>query len=433
MGARISTVEQGSMADRKGIRPGWRLDQINGEDFADILEYRFLCCSERVALSLTTDTGQQKRVIICNDYEDIGIGFENPLIDRPRSCRNKCIFCFIDQLPKGMRDTLYFKDDDSRLSFLHGNYITLTNMTERDLQGIVKTRISPINISVHTTNPVLRVKMLNNRFAGDILDKMCYLAENTITMNCQIVCCKGINDGEELSKTVRDLAALYPYVNSISAVPVGLSRYREGLYPLEAYEKEDCLTLLDRVDKLQQELLACIGTRLIYAADEFYLKAGRELPNFDSYEGFPQIENGVGMISSMREEFYDGLAGLSKEPCNKKLSIVTGTAAAPEFGRYAAALEALRPGLTITVYAVKNDFFGHGVNVAGLLTAGDILHQTKGHDLGQAVLISQNMLKADEAVFLDDITLKTFEQRLGVPVICVGDNGYDLINTIENL
>ena len=433
MGARISTVEQGSMAERKGIRPGWRLEKINGEDFADILEYRFLCCSERVALSLTTDTGKVKKLIIQNDYEDIGIGFENPLIDRPRSCRNKCIFCFIDQLPKGMRETLYFKDDDSRLSFLHGNYITLTNMTERDLWGIVKTRISPINISVHTTNPALRVKMLNNRFAGDILDKMRYLAENTITMNCQIVCCKGINDGEELSKTVRDLAALYPHVNSISAVPVGLSRYREGLYPLEAYEKADCAALLDRVERLQLELLNRIGTRLIYAADEFYLKAGRDLPTADSYEGFPQIENGVGMISSMREEFYDGLAGLSQEPCDKRLSIVTGTAAAPELSRYAAALEAVRPGLAITVYAVKNDFFGHGVTVAGLLTAGDILRQTKGQNLGQAVLISQNMLKADEAVFLDDITLEAFEQRLGVPVVCVGDSGYDLIDTIESL
>ncbi len=426
MSAKIDRVEKGSLAWKHRIKPGWIIETINGEPVFDILEYRFFCSEESVVLELLTEKGKKKKIKIKNKFEDLGILFENPLIDTAKSCRNKCVFCFIDQLPPGMRDTLYFKDDDSRLSFLHGNYVTLTNMSMEDLGRVVKARISPLNVSVQATDPELRCKLLNNRFAGDLMDKMRYLADNKITMNCQIVCCKGLNDGEEFKKSVRELASLYPYVASISAVPVGITRYREGLYPLEPYEKEDCIAFLNQLEELQKELRETIGTRLIYGGDEFYLKAERPLPDASEYEGFPQIENGVGMISSFREEFYDGLEEF--EPTKTKLSVATGKAAYPLFLEFAKELEA--KGVEMSVYAIENNFFGELITVSGLLTGQDLTEQLMGKPLGKALLISRNMLKADEDIFLDDMTLEQAQGSLGVPIFCVEDSGYDFLEKI---
>jgi len=426
LSARIDRVEKGSLAWKHRIRPGWVIETINGEPVYDILEYRFFCSEESVVLELLTDKGKKKKKTIKNKFEDLGVLFENPLIDKAKSCRNKCVFCFIDQLPPGMRDTLYFKDDDSRLSFLHGNYVTLTNMSMEDLERVVKARISPLNVSVQATDPDLRCKLLNNRFAGDLMDKMRYLADNKITMNCQIVCCKGLNDGEAFVKSVRDLASLYPYVASISAVPVGITRYREGLYPLEPYEKEDCIAFLNQLEALQKELLETVGTRLIFAGDEFYLKAERPLPHASDYEGFPQIENGVGMISSFREEFYDGLEEFT--PKKAKLSIATGKAAYSLFSEFAKKLKS--KGVESTVHAIENRFFGELITVSGLITGKDLTEQLTGKELGQALLISNNMLKADEPIFLDDMTLEKAQELLGVPIIPVADSGYDFLEKI---
>lgn len=430
MSALIDQVEQGSLAQKHGIKPGWTIQSINGEPVYDILEYRFFCSEESVVLELLTDRGKRKKIKIQNRYEDLGILFEHPLIDQAKSCRNQCVFCFIDQLPPGMRETLYFKDDDSRLSFLHGNYVTLTNMTMDDLKRVVKARISPLNISVQATDPQLRCKLLHNRFAGDLMDKMRYLADNKITMNCQIVCCKGLNDGEAFAKSVWDLAALYPYVASISAVPVGITRYREGLYPLEPYEKEDSLRFLKLLEALQQELQEKIGTRLIFAGDEFYLNAGVPLPSASEYEGFPQIENGVGMVSSFQEEFYDGLENW-QAPEGTAFSIATGTAAQPLFKEFSKELEKRR--IICQVFAIQNRFFGERITVAGLITGQDLTEQLQNRDLGAALLISKNMLKADEDIFLDDMTLPQAQEKIGVPILCVEDSGYDFLDKIKEI
>lgn len=427
MSALIYDVERGSLAWRHGIRPGWEILTINGEPVYDILEYRFFCAEDVVRLELLTDKGKKKKVKIHSRYEDLGISFENPLIDHAKSCHNKCVFCFIDQLPPGMRETLYFKDDDSRLSFLHGNYVTLTNMNMSDLERVVKARISPLNVSVQATDPQLRCKLLHNRFAGDLMDKMRYLAEHEITMNCQIVCCKGLNDEEAFRKSVLDLAELFPYVSSISAVPVGVTRYREGLYPLEPYTREDSRRFLEQLSSLQEELLRRIGTRLIFAGDEFYLNAGLPLPEAEEYEGFPQIENGVGMISSFREEFYDGLANW--ECRGGSLSLATGKAAVPLFRQFSKDLK--ERGVNCRVYEIENRFFGERITVAGLITGQDLIGQLEGKPLGAGLLISRNMLKADEDIFLDDITLCQAQERLGVPILCVEDSGYDFLEKIK--
>ncbi len=429
LSALISDVTKGSLAWKHRIKPGWTIETINGEPVYDILEYRFFCSEESVVLELLTNKGKKKKVKIKNKFEDLGILFENPLIDTAKSCRNKCVFCFIDQLPSGMRETLYFKDDDSRLSFLHGNYVTLTNMSMDDLKRVVKARISPLNVSVQATDPQLRCKLLNNRFAGDLMDKMRYLADNKITMNCQIVCCKGLNDGKAFLKSVRELASLYPYVASISAVPVGITRYREGLYPLEPYEKEDCISFLNQLDELQEEMLETIGTRLIFAGDEFYLKAERPLPDASEYEGFPQIENGVGMISSFRDEFYEVVEEL--ELTKTEISIATGRAAYSLFTEFGKELE--RRGVKTSVYAIENKFFGELITVSGLITGGDLVAQLQGKPLGNALLISRNMLKADEDIFLDDMTLEQAQESLGVPIVCVEDSGYDFLEKIKEI
>lgn len=430
MSAIVYSVEPGSYAEKFGITPGTVINKINGEDVSDILEYRFLISEKSVKLDISLPDGEHKKLHIKNDYEDLGIDFENPLIDKARSCRNNCIFCFIDQLPKGMRETLYFKDDDSRLSFLHGNYVTLTNMSMDDIKRLAKIRVSPINVSVQTTNPELRCMMLHNRFAGDLMEKMHYLARHRITMNCQLVLCPGINDGEEMRKSLHDLAKLHPHAASVSVVPVGISKYREGLYPLEKYTKETARGVLKIINELQEEFLGKLGTRFVYAGDEFYIKAEYLIPPADNYEGFPQIENGVGMIASFSDDLSAALDLEDLREINDEISIACGTAVSEYMKEFSERCMKKFHGLKINVYPIVNDFFGHSITVTGLLTAGDVSAQLKNKNLGSRLLISKNMLKADEDIFLDDVTLSDFETAVGVKVVTVPDDAFEFLNII---
>lgn len=430
MSAIVYSVEPGSYAEKFGITPGTVINKINGEDVNDILEYRFLISEKAVKLDISLPDGTHKKLHIRNDYKDLGIDFENPLIDKARSCRNNCIFCFIDQLPKGMRETLYFKDDDSRLSFLHGNYVTLTNMTMDDIKRLVKIRVSPINVSVQTTNPQLRCMMLHNRFAGDLMEKMHYLARHRITMNCQLVLCPGINDGEEMRRSLHDLAKLHPYAASVSVVPVGISKYRKGLYPLEKYTKETARGVLKIINELQEEFLGKLGTRFVYAGDEFYIKAEYLIPPADNYEGFPQIENGVGMIASFSDDLSAALDLEDLREINDEISIACGTAVGEYMKEFSERCMKKFHGLKINVYPIVNDFFGHSITVTGLLTAGDVSAQLKNKNLGSRLLISKNMLKADEDIFLDDVTLSDFETAVGVKVVTVPDDAFEFLNII---
>ncbi len=425
----IETVYPGSIAEEAGIAPGDRLLMINGCEFYDILEYRYLISDSEVTLTVEHPDGDIEEIDIVTDYEDPGIEFRSELIDDAKSCRNKCIFCFIDQLPKGMRDTVYFKDDDTRLSFLQGNYVTLTNMSDDEIDRMIKMRISPINISVHTTNPELRVKMLQNRFAGKINDIMRRFADNGIVMNCQIVLCPGYNDGAELERTIDDLAALYPWVASVSAVPVGLTRYREGLCKIKPYDAESSAEIIDLVEARQKELLKKYGTRLIYLSDEFYINANRPIPPAEAYEGFPQIENGVGLAASLFEEFDAALKLVKPKKRSRSVIIATGELIAPYIRSMANRLEQAS-GVSINVVAVRNDFFGGGVNVTGLICGCDIIAQLKDCPRADALVISHDMLRDDDELFLDGTTVSDVENALCMKVIPVYNDGYEFIEKI---
>lgn len=429
--ARVKEVYEGSIAQEAGIEPGDVVYKINGEIIHDILEYKFLTNDEEVELEIIKTDGSLEVISIINEYyEDLGIVFENPLIDRAKFCTNKCIFCFIDQLPRNLRKTLYFKDDDSRLSFLQGNYVTLTNMTEQDIQRIIRFRLSPINISVHTTNPTLRVKMLGNEKASEIMQHMKKLAESHIMMNCQIVLCRDINDREELDRTLGDLVALYPYVNSISVVPVGLSRYREKLYPLQAFDKQASLEVLKQLEGWQDKLLKEHGSRIVFLADEFYIKADKPIPDYEHYEDFPQIENGVGLIAALWQEFDEGIKECSDfvQLRKRTISIATGIAAKNYIEPLCSKLIGKVPNLKINVYAIQNEMFGENVTVAGLVTGGDIIKQLQGKELGTELLIPVCMLRSDRDVFLDDVSLEDIENALKVKTVIVEVNGRDFIN-----
>lgn len=433
----VKKVAKGSIAEEAGIEAGDLIYKINGEFIHDILEYKFLTSDDELEIEIIKPNGDIEIVSVYNqDYEDLGIEFENPLIDKARSCCNKCIFCFIDQLPKGMRKTLYFKDDDSRLSFLQGNYVTLTNMSEEDINRIIRIRLSPINISVHATNPSLRVQMLGNKKAGNILEIMKRFAEAQIIMNCQIVLCPGINDGDELDKTIRELSELYPYVNSVSVVPVGLTNFREKLYKLIPFDREKADAVVRQVENWQEIFLEQYDSRIVYLADEFYLKAHRPIPPYEYYEDFPQIENGVGLIASMKHEFEQGIQELSshlKKPAFTEprcISIATGTAAYPFICSLVNELEQIIDGLEVRVYAIRNMFFGENVTVSGLVTGSDIIRQIKTEKLGSELLIPLSMLRSGSDVFLDDVSVSEMEKILNVKVITVENNGYDFINKI---
>ena len=429
----ISKVYKDSIADELGIEVGDLLISINDQPIHDIIEYRFLLSDEYLEVEIQKQNREVYIYEIEKDYDDdLGIEFTNPIIDKAKSCRNKCVFCFIDQLPKGMRETLYFKDDDSRLSFLQGNFVTLTNMSEEDINNIIKYRISPINISVHTTNPELRKTMIKNKFAGNLYSIMERLAEAQIQMNCQIVLCPGYNDKEELERTVSDLTKLYPYVNSAAAVPVGITKHREHLPNLEIFNEKTAGETIDQVDKLQKKYLKELGTRFIFLSDEFYIMANRKLLDYDEYEGFIQFENGVGMISKFEREIKDYLENLSEDHKSKikKVSIATGHSAYEFMCEMAKCIMEKCPNVQIDVYKIINNFFGDTITVSGLVTATDIIDQLKDKNLGETLYIPRSMLKADEEIFLDNITLENLSDIMGLEVVPCLNEGKDFIDKI---
>ena len=429
----ISYVEPGSLAEEAGIVSGDKLIAVNGHDFHDILEYRYLVSEYEVELEILKENGDTEIITVENDYEELGIEFRQGLVDTAQSCRNKCIFCFIDQLPKGMRETVYFKDDDTRLSFLQGNYVTLTNLTDEEIDRLIAMRISPINISVHTTNPQLRVQMLKNPNAAKIYQIMQKFAENEICMNCQIVLCPGYNDKEELDRTIADMAALYPYIMSCSVVPVGLTRYREGLCKLTAFDKKSSESTVRQIEKHQRIFKEKFGVNLIYASDEFYINAGLPLPAAEQYDGFPQIENGVGLISSMQEEFDEAIKLIPHGSYNRNVAVATGEISYKFIKSLTDRLMQKCPGLKVHVYPVKNEFFGGGVNVSGLVTASDILRTFKDEDKYDTLFIPDSMLRDGEDIFLDNITLCELEEKLGMPVTPVMNDGYAFTENILNI
>ncbi|HCT92648.1 MAG TPA: radical SAM protein [Lachnospiraceae bacterium] len=429
----ISKVIPGSIADELGAEPGDELLSINGQTIEDVLDYHFLTNEEYMTVLLAKSDGEEWELEIEKDYEeDLGLVFANGLMDEYRSCRNKCIFCFIDQMPPGMRKTLYFKDDDSRLSFLQGNYVTLTNMDDHDIDRIIHYHMAPINISFHTTNPGLRRRMLNNRFAGDIFDRVRRLSRAGIEMNGQIVLCKGINDGAELRRTLGDLEEYMPALQSVSVVPVGLTKYREGLYPLEAFGPEDAAEVIDEVERWQQYYEERTGSHRIHCGDEWYLLAGRGLPEAERYDGYPQLENGVGMLRLLEEEVHGALRSCEGDGREAHMAIATGLLAAPFLEKLMADIHEIYLHIKVDVVAVKNRFFGEKITVSGLLTGQDLKAQLAELSLGERLLLPCNMLRDGENVFLDDCTVEELEQSLGVPVTVVDADGASLVETIIN-
>lgn len=431
---KITEVFGGSRADKAGIVSGDVLVTINGNRINDVLDYRFYLTECRVELGLLRDGSEYSVVIKKGEYDDIGLEFETPLMDKKHSCTNKCIFCFIDQNPEGLRESLYFKDDDSRLSFIHGNYVTLTNMTQEDVDRIIKMRMSPINISVHTTNPELRVKMMKNKHSGEVLKYLNDFASAGLSMCGQIVLCRGVNDGEELMRSMRDLSALYPAMSSVAIVPAGLTKFRDKLYPLTDFTAGEASQIIDMINSVGDSHKEKFGTRLFYAADEFYLKAGREIPSTDYYEDYPQIENGVGMIRSCSDEFglaLENAADMS-EILNKKrsISLVTGVASYPMIKEQISKLCSICPNLNVEIYEIVNDFFGRSITVSGLLTGRDICDQLAGKPLYEELLIPQNCLRHGEETFLCGMTVSEMSKKLGVPVRTTGSDGYELAEAI---
>lgn len=427
----VKAVEPGSIAQELGIEPGDRLLSINDNIIEDVFDYHYLVNDEELLVLIAKPDGEEWELEIEKDYEeDLGIEFEQGLMDEYRSCRNKCMFCFIDQMPKGMRETLYFKDDDSRLSFLQGNYITLTNMSDHDIDRIVKYHLEPINISFHTTNPELRCKMLHNRFAGEALQKVRTLYEAGITMNGQIVLCKGINDGEELERSIRDMAEYLPCLQSVSVVPVGLTKYREGLYPLEPFGKEDAKEVLQIIHSWQKRLYEKWGLHFIHAGDEWYALAEEEIPEEERYDGYLQLENGVGMLRLLENEFNEAYEALEGDSEVRNVSVVTGYLAYPYLKKLAERLEQKFPATTIRVYPIRNDFFGEQITVSGLITGQDLLHQLKGRELGDKLLLPCNMFRSGEEVLLDDVTLSQVKDALQVDVDIVKSSGQDFIEGV---
>ncbi len=433
----IQSVEPGSIAEELEIEPGDRLLSIDNTEIEDIFDYQFLIQNAYVEVLVEKPDGEQWLLEVEKEPdEDLGITFENGLMDEYRSCRNKCIFCFIDQMPPGMRETLYFKDDDSRLSFLQGNYVTLTNMSDHDIERICRYRLSPINISIHTMNPELRCRMLNNRFAGEALGKIDKLHQAGIRMNGQIVLCRGINDGEELEYSITRLMRYIPYMESVSVVPVGLSRYREGLYPLEAFDGEDAAAVINTIETFQRECLEKYGTHFIHASDEWYILAGREMPEAERYDGYLQLENGVGMLRLLEDEFAECMAAIQTRESfsgffpREELSMATGKLAFPYIRKMAEQMTDTWPGLKIHIYPITNEFFGEQITVSGLLTGRDLLAQLKGRPLGSRLLLPENILRSGEDVFLDDMRVGDLEKALQVPVNIVKSSGNDFVEAV---
>lgn len=429
----ISHVVEDSIADEMGITPGDILLSINGEELEDIFDYHYLVNEEEIVVLVQKPDGEQWELEIEKDYEeDLGLEFDKALLDEYHSCRNKCVFCFIDQMPPGMRETLYFKDDDARLSFLQGNYVTLTNMSDRDIERIIQFHLAPINISVHTMNPGLRCRMLSNRFAGAALEKMQRLYEAGIEMNSQVVLCKGWNDGEELTCTVRELAKLHPAMKSLSVVPIGLTKYREGLEKMEPFLPEDCRMVLEQIHALQKELFGELGTRFVHASDEWYVMAGEPVPDADYYEGYGQLENGVGMIRSFVDECLEYLHATEGDGRSREVSVVTGQLVAPYIMEMTELVQKKYPNIVIHVYPIRNDFFGELITVAGLITGQDIIAQLKGRQLGDYLILPGVMLRSGEEVLLDDITVTDIAETLQTKVCVVQSDGESFVRGITD-
>jgi len=427
----ITEIKKGSIAEEAGIEKGDFLLNINDTEIIDVLDYDFLIKDEYLTVLIEKKDGELEEIEIEKDFdEDLGLAFEEELIDKPRLCRNKCIFCFMDQIPYSMRSTLHYKDDDYRLSFMMGNYVTLTNVSDEDLDRIIRYRMSPINISIHTTNGELRKKMLNNRFADKILDQLQRLADGGISINGQIVLCPGINDGEELERTLSDLSKFHDNILSVSIVPVGTTKFRDGLYPLDTFDADGCKKVIEQVEKFQAKCLKDYGTRMVFLGDEFYIQSNTELPDYDSYEDFSQIENGVGMVACFWHDFYEELERLDITEKHKTVTAITGRLIYPHMKKAAEVLESKVEGLKINMVPIKNNFFGEKITVTGLITGNDILEQLSELKLGDELLIPKVMLKSDEDIFLDDVTLEELSNKLNINVRKVGCEGKDFIKDV---
>ncbi len=437
---KIKQVVSGSIAEELGVEPGDVLISVSDREVEDIFDYQYLQAQEDVTLVIRKANGEEWELEAEKDEdEDLGILFENSLMDDYHSCSNHCIFCFIDQNPKGMRPMLYFKDDDSRLSFLQGNYVTLTNMSQGDIDRILRYRLEPIHISFHTTNPELRCMMLGNRFAGDIMEKAGRLCdpENGVVCNGQIVLCKGINDGEELHRTLTDLYSLRPNLQSVSVVPVGLSRHREGLYPLEPFEKADAEAVIDEIERWQQKAFADNGNHFVHASDEWYYLAERTMPEEERYDGYVQLENGVGKARLLMTETEDAFRLLQEKVSPEFLksyqlhaSLVIGRLVEPTVRRILDRLQELAPGVQIDLYPVRNDFYGERITVTGLLTGGDIIAQLTGHDLGEKLFLPSVMLRPGDDILLDDVRWPEIQEALKTPVEILSGDGYNLVSEV---
>ncbi len=430
MATEITKVMPDSLGEELGLKPGDKLIAMNGNPIRDVIDYMYYEAAEDLSLLMEIDGEEVLFEIEKDSEEPLGLDFEDYLMDRQRSCKNKCIFCFIDQLPKGLRKTLYFKDDDARLSFLMGNYITLTNLSEEDLERIIKMRISPINISVHSTEPDLRVKMMANPNAAKINEILKRFYDAGIEMNCQIVLCKGVNDGAHLERSLRDLAALAPMVRSTSVVPVGISDHRQGLYPLVPFEKEDAMAVIDLIEKIGREQRAKNGVAGCYASDEFYVLAERDVPAEEAYDGYPQIENGVGLMRSLQVELEDALAAEDGDETPREIGIVTGVLAADYMGRLLEMIQKKFPALRFEIYPIVNHFFGEKITVSGLVTGTDIVDQLRGKELPARLLIPSSMLRAEQDLFLDSMSHEEVSALLDRPIAISMNDGEDLLNKI---
>lgn len=434
---KIWGIETKSIAEKAKIKAGDILVSVNENEINDVLDYRFYITEKKLDLVILRGQETLRITVKKPQYDDLGLEFETYLMDEKHSCKNKCIFCFIDQNPKGMREMCYFKDDDSRMSFFYGNYVTLTNMKEEEIDRLIKMRISPINISVHTTNPDLRCKMLNNRFAGECLKYMEKLRDGGISMNCQIVLCKGVNDGNELERTIDDLSALFPAVESIAVVPAGLTKFRDGLYPLEDFSPDEAKEVIALIDRKRSEIEQKNGHRLVQCADEWYIKAGLDLPDEDYYDGYPQLDNGVGLIRSQNNEACDRISELIEDGFilkeQRSVSIVTGKAAYNFISGLAKKLEDTFAGLTVKVYMTENQFFGSSVTVAGLLTGIDVYNRLKGEELYEELLIPSVMLRHEGDLFLDNMSIDELSDKLNVKITPVSADGYEFVDSVLSL
>ena len=427
---KIRTVLPGSIAEELELEPGDVLLAVNDHEIEDVFDYHYYTNEEYLTVLVRKPDGEEWELEIEKEFEeDLGIEFESSLMDDYRSCRNHCIFCFIDQMPPGMRETLYFKDDDSRLSFLQGNYVTLTNMSDHDIDRIIHYHLGPINISFQTTNPDLRCKMLHNRFAGDVFPKIRRLADAGIELNGQIVLCRDINDGAELERSISDMTSYLPALRSVSVVPVGLSKYREGLYPLKPFDAQSAGEVIDLIESWQKKIYPQYGVHFVHASDEWYLLAGRPLPEKDRYDGYLQLENGVGMLRLLKEEVGETLAEVNPdgETPKRRVSIATGRLAGPFLKELGKQIETVYQNVTLQIFEIRNDFFGESITVSGLITGQDLIAQLKDQDLGDELLLPTNMIRSGERVFLDDLTIEDAEEALGIPIRIVESGGRDLV------